>query len=71
VLAAADAIDAFLEAWQLSGDRRWLVDAVVWARRGLPFIYLWHDPERPFIAGALVAYDEDIIGGTGSKLVYW
>lgn len=55
VLAAADAIDAFLEAYQISGERRWLRDAVVWARRGLPFIYLWQDAEKPFLAGGSIA----------------
>ncbi len=54
VLAAADAVDAFLEAYRLSGDQRWLDDAVAWARRGLPFIYLWDDPEKPFLLGASI-----------------
>lgn len=54
LLAAADAVDAFLEAYWLSGDRRWLDDAVFWARRGLPFIYLWEDPEKPFLLGASI-----------------
>ena len=54
VLAAADAVDAFLEAYRFSGEDRWLRDAVVWARRGLPFIYLWDDPEKPFLAGASI-----------------
>ena len=34
--------------------RAWLHDAVVWARRGLPFVYLWNDPERPFLLGATI-----------------
>ncbi len=54
VLAAADAVDAYLEAYRLSGDRRWLCDAVIWARRGLPFIYLWDDAEKPFLLGASI-----------------
>lgn len=54
VLAAADAVDAFLEAYWLSGDPRWLADAVLWARRGLPFIYLWEDPEKPFLLGGSI-----------------
>ncbi|MFH1267789.1 MAG: hypothetical protein ABIK89_18895, partial [Planctomycetota bacterium] len=43
VLAAADAVDAYLEAYRFSGNGRWLRNAVTWARRGLPFIYLWDD----------------------------
>ena len=54
VLAAADAVDAFVEAYRFSGEERWLRDAVTWARRGLPFIYLWGDPQRPFLLGASI-----------------
>ncbi len=54
VLAAADAVDAYLEAYRFSGDERWLRDAVIWARRGLPFIYLWNDPEKPFLVGGSI-----------------
>jgi len=54
VLAAADAVDAYVEAYRFSGNRRWLQDAVTWAKRGLPFIYLWEDPEKPFLVGASI-----------------
>jgi len=54
ILAAADAVDAYLEAYQFSGQKRWLQDAVRWARRGLPFVYLWNDPEKPFLLGASI-----------------
>jgi len=54
VLAAADAVDAYLEAYRFSGDPRWLENAVAWARRGLPFIYLWDDPEKPFLVGGSI-----------------
>ncbi|MFA0742948.1 MAG: hypothetical protein DFNUSKGM_003081 [Candidatus Fervidibacter sacchari] len=47
VLAAANAIHAYLEAWQITGDRYWLERAVYWAKTGLPFIYLWNPPDRP------------------------
>jgi len=54
ILAAADAVDAYVEAWRFSGDERWLRDAVTWARRGLPFVYLWSDPDKPFLLGATI-----------------
>ncbi len=54
ILAAADAVDAFIEAYRFSGDRRWLAGAVTWARRGLPFVYLWQDPDKPFLLGASI-----------------
>ncbi len=54
ILAASNAMDAFLEAYQISGDPRWLEQALLWARRGLPFIYLWDDPTQPFLVGASI-----------------
>jgi hypothetical protein len=54
VLAAADAVDAYIEAYRFSGDERWLQDAVTWARRGLPFIYLWGEEDKPFLLGASI-----------------
>ena len=54
ILAAADAVDAYIEAYRISGNQRWLQDAVTWARRGLPFVYLWEDPEKPFLVGGSI-----------------
>jgi len=54
ILAAADAVDAYIEAYRYSGDARWLRHAVFWARRGLPFVYLWSDPEKPFLLGGSI-----------------
>lgn len=54
ILAAAEAAEAYLEAYRFSGDKRWLRNAVTWARRGLPFVYLWDDPEKPFLLGASI-----------------
>jgi hypothetical protein len=54
VLAAADAVDAYLEAYRMGGDRHWLDQAVKWARAGLPFIYLWNTPEYPFMRYASI-----------------
>lgn len=54
VLAAADAVDAYIEAYRLSGEERWLADAVLWAKRGLPFIYLWDDPDKAYLQGASI-----------------
>ena len=46
VLASANAIHAYLEAWRLTGDGYWLERAIYWAKTGLPFIYLWNPPDR-------------------------
>lgn len=54
ILAAADAVDAYVEAYRIAGDRRWLAEAVRWAKDGLPFIYLWSDPDKPYLLGASI-----------------
>ncbi|MBM3492890.1 MAG: hypothetical protein FJX72_01000, partial [Armatimonadetes bacterium] len=46
ILAAADAVDAYLEAYWFSGQARWLDRAKLWARRGLPFVYVWNEPGK-------------------------
>ncbi|MCL4202341.1 MAG: hypothetical protein KJ000_07585 [Pirellulaceae bacterium] len=54
LLAAADSVDAFVEAYRFSSEPRWLQEAVAWARRGLPFVYLWDDPDRPYLQGGSI-----------------
>jgi len=49
ILAAADAVDAYVAAYEYSGDKAWLADAKRWARAGLPFVYLWSDDSKPFL----------------------
>ncbi len=41
ILASADACEAYLEGYQVTGDRRYLDRAVYWAWTGLPFVYTW------------------------------
>jgi hypothetical protein len=47
LLAAALAVQAYCEAYQLTGDPAHLAHARYWAWTGLPFIYLWGLPGRP------------------------
>jgi len=49
ILAAADAIDAFLEAYRLTRETRWLAEAQRWARAGLPFVYVWNEEGKPWM----------------------
>jgi len=49
ILAAADAIDAYIEGYWFSGDQRWLAEARRWARAGLPFVYVWNAPGKPWM----------------------
>ena len=60
ILAAADAVDAELEAYRCSGDPHYLQEAVRWAWTGLPFVYVWNPPGKPVLRYASIA----IFGGS-------
>jgi len=54
ILAAAEACEAYLEAYRYDGNKEWLDKARQWARGGLPFVYMWQDPRLPFVLGASI-----------------
>ena len=47
VLAAAHAIGAYVEAYELTSEKAHLKRATYWAETSLPFLYHWHLPDRP------------------------
>ena len=47
ILAAAHAIGAYVEAYQITKERHYLEQAEYWAKTGLPFLFFWNHPERP------------------------
>ena len=47
VLAAAHAIGAYVEAFELTQEKAHLKQATYWAATSLPFLYHWHLPDRP------------------------
>ncbi len=47
VLAAAHAIGAYVEAYELTAEKKYLKRATYWAATALPFLYHWHLPDRP------------------------
>lgn len=47
VLAAAHAIGAYVEAYELTREKAHLKRAAYWAETSLPFLYHWHLPDRP------------------------
>jgi hypothetical protein len=49
ILAAADACEAYLEAYRATGDRQWLARAVYWEETGLPFLYHWDVDAFPWM----------------------
>ena len=54
LLAAAEAAEAFLLGYRLSGDEHYLTDARYWADTGLPFVYLWGEKDRPALMHATI-----------------
>ncbi len=54
ILAAADAIEAYLEAWWLTGHAAHLAQARRWARAGLPFVYVWNPLDKPWLRYASI-----------------
>ena len=47
LLAAAHAIGAYVEAYEITKEKHYLERAERWAKAGLPFLYHWHLPDRP------------------------
>ena len=47
VLAAAKAVGAYVEAYELTSEKGYLKRATYWAETALPFLYHWHLPDRP------------------------
>lgn len=54
ILASADACEACLEGYLLTGERRYLDRAVYWAWTGLPFVYVWDVPGFEFLEYASI-----------------
>jgi hypothetical protein len=80
ILAAADAVDAYLEAYrytcrngQSNGDPRWLREAQRWARAGLPFVYVWNAPGKPWMRyGSIPVFGATWFQGSWfGNLVQW
>ncbi len=66
ILAAADAVDAYIEGYWFSGDGRWLAEARRWARAGLPFVYVWNAPGKPWMR-----YGSIPVFGSSLYIVSW
>ena len=47
ILAAAYAVGAYVEAYEITKDNRHLERAEYWAKTGLPFLYHWNLADRP------------------------
>lgn len=47
ILAAANAVHAYVEGYRITNQTEYLDEAVRWAYAGLPFVYLWAADDRP------------------------
>ncbi|MCH8289716.1 hypothetical protein IH992_01245 [Candidatus Poribacteria bacterium] len=47
ILAAAHAVSAYVDAYEITGNNRYLRRAEYWAATALPFLYHWNLPDRP------------------------
>ena len=47
ILAAAHAVGAYVEGYELTREKEHLKRAHYWAETALPFLYHWHLPDRP------------------------
>lgn len=47
LLAAAYAVGAYVEGYEITGEKNELTPAEYWAATGLPFLYHWNLPSRP------------------------
>ncbi len=54
LLASAHAMNAYLDAYALTGDPDYLRQAELWALRGTPFIYLWQTSDKAIMRGASI-----------------
>ncbi len=50
ILAAAQAVLAYLEGYRITSKPTYLQEAIRWAYAGLPFVYLWAAEDRPIMA---------------------
>lgn len=73
ILAAAEACQAFLEAYRMSGERRWLDAARDEAWAGMPFIYVWGEPGKPWMCyGSIPVFGATWFQGSWfGRLVQW
>ncbi len=55
IYASYAAIMPHLEAYRITGERKYLERAVYWAETGLPFVYVWGAPDRPVMQGGSIA----------------
>jgi hypothetical protein len=55
IQAAGLAVWCYLEAYQITGEEKYLDKAKYWAKTGVPFVYFWEAPDRPVMKYGTIA----------------
>ncbi len=73
ILASSDACQAYIEAFRITGDRRFLEKAVYWLETGLPFLYQWDVDAFPMMRyGSIPVFGATWMRGAWfRRLVQW
>lgn len=75
LLGARQALDAYLEAYRYTGNKRYLEKAAYWAKAGLPFLYVWNppSPDRAIMLryASIPDYGSEYFTGGGKEGSWW
>ena len=66
LIASKHATAAFLDAYRLTGEGKYLENARYWATTAIPFHYMWAAPDRP-----VMKYGSVPVFGTSIYIVSW
>jgi len=55
IQAAGLHVGCCLEAYQITGEKKYLDQARYWAKTGVPFVYFWKAPDRPVMKFSTIA----------------
>ncbi len=55
ILASGHALWAYLEAYQITGEQKYLEQAKYWGKTVFPFVYLWQAPDRDIVEYCTIA----------------
>ncbi len=67
ILASAHLVRAYTLGWELTGERRFLDEAIYWAWTGVPFVYLVNPTSQPVGPYSTIA----VLGATSWKAPVW
>jgi hypothetical protein len=66
LVSAAQSINAYTYAYEITGEQKYLDKAIEWAYKGLPFMYMYSIPER-----SIMSYASIPVFGGSYYTYYW